>query len=111
MRICDLDYCHSAAPELLVSGAGGFELSAETYTYNNTKGHFDENGDFKVENENKATLNVQGWGFQQNPSFASVFITNETGVRSRSNGSTSILNITSASANVGGGLFFPAAAI
>ena len=112
MKIYNLDYCHSATPELLVSVAGGFKLSAEVYTSNNTKGQFDENGEFKVENKNKTTLNVEGLGFQQDPSFASIFITNETGVQRRPSGLTSIHNINSASANIGvGGLFFPAVTI
>ncbi len=48
MRIYDLDYCHSVAPDLLVNGAGTILVEAVNSSYGEVKGYINSDGSFDV---------------------------------------------------------------
>ncbi len=87
MRIYDLDYCHPAAPELLVSGAESITLTVGATSSGTIQGHISPDGSyFDVRHDDKAVLFVKASGLNPDLNSASISLTNDKTVERGPNG-------------------------
>ena len=102
MRIYDLDYCRSVAPDLLVNGTGTILLAAQTTSSSEVIGFINSDGSFDVDLNNETTLFLKAEGLNSNfINSTSLNTTVGTTVERRSNGGISISNDAFSSVQIG----------
>ena len=102
MRIYDLDYCRSVAPDLLVNGAGTILLAAQTTSSGEVKGFINSDGSFDIDHKDETTLLLKAEGLDLNNSL-SFSNTGIATVERFPNGRISIVKEASSFFSIGGG--------